>query len=483
MGLTSAPFMTRSLLIHGTWIPTTESHPIHRPYDGTLLDSVALATHEDLERALDSCQSAFEQVKSTPGFERAQRLLAVASGIEKRKKEFAQLISEESGKPLFLALAEVTRAIDTFTAASEAAREDQVEGLSLDAFAPGKNHFGITRRFPLGIIYGITPFNFPLNLVAHKVAPCIATNNVMLLKPALKTPLTAYLLGEVLIEAGLPAGQINIVTCTHAVADYLIEDPRIKKISFTGSPAIGWKIKSRCATKRITLELGGNAAVVVHSDSDWKKAIPAIATGAFSNAGQSCISVQRILLQQSIFSAFEKEFLTYTQEKIKYGNPLDLHVLVGPMIDLLALHKTVEWIDEAILHGATLLCGGKPEGTILPPTILTNVRHSDKIYCEEAFAPVVLLEPYETYEQALALVNESDYGLQAGIYTQDIGRIWKAFETVEVGGVLINQVPTFRTENMPYGGTKLSGFGREGIRYAMEEMTELKSLILHLPKV
>ncbi len=472
--------MPRSLLIHNSWVSTPDSHPIHRPYDGTYIDTVSLATYEELEKAIASCQSTFEKIKLTPGFERAQRLLAIASGIEKRAQEFALLISEESGKPLSLSQGEVARAISTFTAAAEAAREDLVEGLSLDSFPSGKNHFGLSRRFPLGIIYGITPFNFPLNLVAHKIAPCIATNNVMLLKPALKTPLTSYLLGEVMIEAGIPAGQINIVTCTHPVADYLIEDSRIKKISFTGSPAIGWKLKSRCGTKRITLELGGNAAVIVHSDTDWKKTIPVIATGAFSNAGQSCISVQRVLIHESIYPAFKNEFVTYTQEKVKHGNPLDPQVIVGPMIDSLALHKTVEWIDEAIQHGAELLCGGKPEGTLLPPTVLVNVKHTDKIYCEEAFSPIVILEPYQTFEEALAVVNNSDYGLQAGVYTQDIGRIWKAFEMLDVGGVLINQVPTFRCETMPYGGTKQSGFGREGVRYAMEEMTELKSLIIHL---
>ena len=475
--------MPRSLLIDNRWISTPSSHSIHRPYDGSFIDSVALATREDLEKAISSCQSCFEQIKSTPGFERAKRLLAVAAGIEKRQQEFAQLIAEESGKPIALARGEVARAIVTFTAAAEASREDQVEGLSLDAFTQGKNHFGISRRFPLGIIYGITPFNFPLNLVAHKVAPCIATNNVMLLKPALKTPLTSYLLGEVLIEAGIPAGQINIVTCTHSVADYLIEDPRIKSISFTGSPAIGWKLKSRCGTKRITLELGGNAAVIVHSDTDWKKAIPAIATGSFSNAGQSCISVQRILVHQSILPEFQKQFLAYIQEKVRYGNPLDQEILVGPMIDSLALEKITSWINEAVLHGSKLLCGGIPEGTILPPTVLSEVSRQEKIYREEAFAPVVILESYETFEEALKIVNESDYGLQAGVYTSDIGLIWKAFETIDAGAVLINQVPTFRTENMPYGGTKLSGFGREGVRYAMEEMTELKSLILNLESI
>ncbi|MES2307565.1 MAG: aldehyde dehydrogenase family protein [Verrucomicrobiota bacterium] len=472
--------MPRDLLIDGSWVKTAESHQVRRPYDKTDLDTVALASHADIERALLSCQKAFEKVKSTPGFERAQRLLAVAALLEKRRFDFAQILSEESGKPIALADGEVARAIDTFTAAAEAAREDQIEGLSLDAFAPGKNHVGISRRFPLGVIYGITPFNFPLNLVAHKVAPCIATNNVMLLKPALKTPLTSYLLGEILLEAGVPAGQINIVTCTHEVADYLIEDPRIQKISFTGSPAIGWKLKSRCGTKRITLELGGNAAVVVHSDADWKKAIPTIAVGSFSNAGQSCISVQRILIHESLYSAFQTEFVQHVEQKIKSGNPNDPQTLVGPMIDSTSLNKTLEWIDEAVKNGAQILCGGKSDGTVLPPTVLSHVTHQSKIYCEEAFAPVVILESYSSFDEALSLVNESSYGLQAGVFTQDIQRIWKSFETLEVGGVLINQVPTFRTENMPYGGSKLSGFGREGVRYAMEEMTELRSLILNI---
>lgn len=470
--------MPRSLMIHGQKIATEQNHTVYRPYNGEKIDTVALATRENLEQAVQSGLQAFEQVKSTPGYERAQRLLAVASGIEKRKEEFSKLISAESGKPISLAQAEVVRAVSTFTIAAEASREDQIEGLSLEGFPSGKGHIGISRRFPLGLIYGITPFNFPLNLVAHKVAPCLATNNVMLLKPALKTPLTSYLLGDVLQEAGVPEGQVNIVTCHHDVADFLIESPAIKKISFTGSPGIGWKIKSRCGTKRITLELGGNAAVVVHEDADLEKAIPAIATGAFSNAGQSCISVQRIMVQESIYKSFEKAFVTYVQEKVKSGDPQDPQVLVGPMIDPVALRNSVQRIEEAREHGARVLLGGTVEGPLLHPTILTQVNRRDSVYREEVFAPIVILESYSTFEEALDLVNDSDYGLQAGVYTQEIQRIYKAFETLEVGGVLINQVPTFRAEGMPYGGSKLSGFGREGVKYAMEEMTELRSLVL-----
>lgn len=473
--------MPRSLLIHGAWVQGSGGvHSIRRPYDGSEFEQVTLASRQDLENAVQSGLSAFEKIKSTPGCERAQRLHAVAAGLEKRRAEFAQTICAEAGKPIFLADAEVARAIATFTAAAEAAREDQIQGLSLDGFPSGKGHMGISRRFPLGLIYGITPFNFPLNLVAHKVAPCIATNNVMLLKPALRTPVTSYLLGEVLLEAGIPSGQVNIVTCHHDVADFLIESPAIRKISFTGSPVIGWRLKTRCGTKRITLELGGNAAVVVHSDADWNKAIPVIATGAFSNAGQSCISVQRILVHESLYSSFRDRFVSHVQNQVLHGDPTDPKVLVGPMIDSVAVHKTIQWIDESIQKGAHVLCGGKAQGSVLLPTVLEKVNRRDSIYCEEAFAPVVILEPYKDFEEALKAVNDSAYGLQAGVYTQDIGRIWKSFEVLEVGGVLINQVPTFRTENMPYGGAKMSGFGREGVCYAMEEMTELRSLIVNL---
>ena len=350
----------------------------------------------------------------------------------------------------------------------------------MDAFPPGEGHFGLARRFPIGVISAITPFNFPLNLVAHKVAPCIATGNTMVVKPATKTPLTALLLAEVLVEAGLPEGQVNFITCSNEDASLLVTDDRVKKVTFTGSPAVGWRLKELCGKKRITLELGGNAGCIVHSDADLAAAVPAIALGGFAQAGQSCISVQRVVVQESIYETFRDRLVAQIGEKIKAGDPSDRATVVGPMINSDALAKIQTKIEDAVSAGARVVCGGGVTGNCLEATVIENAPPGCDLCADEAFAPIVTLHRYREFEEALAFVNESRFGLQAGVFTRDLQLAMRAYSVLDVGGVMVNQVPTFRVENMPYGGVKDSGFGREGVRYAMEEMTELKSFVMKL---
>ncbi len=468
------------LWIDGEWITTPESRDVLNPYTGKPIGAVCFGESALVEKALAVAIRAFEITRALPAFERADLLHRVAAGIESRRAEFRETIIAESGKPYTYADSEITRAISAFTAAAEEARHQPGELLDIDAFSSGKGHTGFLRRFPLGVLYGMTPFNFPLNLVAHKVAPVLATGNVMILKPAIKTPLTALLLGKVLEAAGTPRGQIQILTFPHEAGEKLLADDRVKMISFTGSPEVGWPLKNRCGMKKVCLELGGNAAVIVHHDADWKSTLKPIALGGFGYAGQSCISVQRILVQASIYTEFRNAFIEHVRSEVAHGDPTHPKTVIGPMIDTKALTRITDWIQSAIAAGGNLLLGGKPEGTVLPPTILENVPLSEHLYSEEAFAPVVVLQSYQTFEEALTLVNGSAYGLQAGVYTQNIKNAWMAFQQLEVGGVLINQVPTFRVETMPYGGAKASGFGREGIRYAMEEMTEPRALIWNL---
>jgi glyceraldehyde-3-phosphate dehydrogenase (NADP+) len=470
----------RQLYIGGKWRATKREINVIDPFTGTSCGRAALGEETDLRDAIDCASATFEEVKRTPPFARATLLERIAAEIEVRADQFAESIVAEAGKPIVFAEAEVQRAIMTFLVASEEARKTPGELLDLDAFPSGAGHVGFTRRMPIGVISAITPFNFPLNLVAHKVAPCLATNNVMVVKPATKTPLTALLLAEVLEAAEVPPGQINFVTCDNAAAAPLIQDARVKKVTFTGSPAVGWKLKEQCGRKRITLELGGNAGVIVHEDAALATAIPAIAMGAFGFSGQSCISVQRVFVHESIYATFRDRLIAHVREKIVTGDPRERSTVVGPMINEEALARVQERIADAVRGGARLVHGGSTIGPALEPTIIENASPAMAICAEEIFAPVMTLHSYREFDEAMAAVNNSVFGLQAGIFTHDICRAMRAFGQLEAGAVLINQVPTWRVENMPYGGVKNSGFGREGIRYAMEEMTELRTFNVNL---
>lgn len=472
--------MRASLLIANHWIETQAKLAVIDPFTGAEFAHASLGDERLLESAITEAQRAFAETRRQSPHARAALLEAVAQGIEKRREKFAHTIVCEAGKPIVFAEGEVARAILTFRTAAAEARLQHGELLNLDAFPTGEGHFGLARRFPVGVIGAITPFNFPLNLVAHKVAPCIATGNTMVLKPATKTPLSALMLGEVLVEAGMPTGQVNIVTCTNEAVGKLIHDDRVKKLTFTGSPAVGWMLKEQCGKKHITLELGGNAGVIIHEDANLEAAVPAVALGAFGSAGQSCISVQRVMVHESIYETFKERLLAHIREKIKTGDPHERETIVGPIITPEALEKIRSLLEQAIAAGAKLLHGGGVEGNCLEATVLEDVEPAEELCAEEAFAPVITLHRYQDFNEALRFVNDSRYGLQAGVYTRDLSRAFAAFETLDVGGVLINQVPTWRVENMPYGGIKDSGFGREGVRYAMEEMTELKSLIVKM---
>ena len=466
------------LLINGAWVGAVESSPVFNPHTGGEIARVPLGGVGEIEVALAAAAEAFPRVRGTAGHERAALLLRIATGIQARQADFVATIVSEAGKPVTFAEAEVARAAITFTAAAEEARRAHGELLPVEAYPSGDGHLGLMRRFPLGVIAAITPFNFPLNLVAHKVAPALATGNTMVVKPAMKTPLTALLLAEVLHEAGVPAGQMNFVTCGNEDAARLVTDARVKMVTFTGSPAVGWRLKELCGKKRITLELGGNAGVIVHSDADVAAAVPLIATGAFGYAGQSCISVQRVVVHESRYEELKAALVAHIAAKVPTGDPWERTTVVGPMITEPARDAVLERIAAALAGGARLVCGGQVRGRCLEATVLENADAAMAICAEEAFAPVLTLHRYAEFAEALAFVNASDFGLQAGVFTRDLTLALRAYEELEVGGVLINQVPTFRVENMPYGGIKDSGFGREGARYAMEEMTEMKSLVI-----
>ena len=418
-------------------------------------------------------------MRTLSGYARSTLLQKAAQLLQARQEEFARTMTAESGKPVTDARREVGRAIQTFSIAAEEAKRIGGEVVPLD-WSPGmETYWGVTRRFPIGPILGITPFNFPLNLVVHKVAPALAAGNAILIKPAPQTPLTSLLLGEVLVQAGVPPGGLNVLPCDNRVAERLVVDPRFKLLSFTGSAPVGWMLKAKCGKKKVVLELGGNAAVIIEPDADLEYVVQRCVTGGFTYSGQTCISVQRIFVHESVADAFTENLVARVQV-LSTGDPGEEATVVGPLIDTGAAQRIEGWIGDAVAQGARLLTGGSRVGPVVRPTVLSNVTATMKVSCEEVFGPLVTITPYRDFETALRAVNQSEYGLQAGIFTNNIGRIFQAFEELEVGGVLANEIPTFRADHMPYGGIKDSGIGREGLRYAIEDMTEPKLLVINL---
>jgi acyl-CoA reductase-like NAD-dependent aldehyde dehydrogenase len=477
--LTTTPVRTQGFYLQGKWIEEGTPVEIRAPYDGTPLAEVFQATREHAEQAIAAAVRAFGTTRKLPAFERQRVLRSIAQHITSRKEEFARTLAQEAGKPLKAARTEIERAVFTFTVAAEETTRIHGEYLSLDWQQFTSGRWGLVKRFPVGPVAGITPFNFPLNLVAHKVAPAIAAGCSMILKPAPQTPLTSLLLAEAVEQAGLPDGAFNVLPLSNEDAGLLVTDERIKLISFTGSAPVGWEIKRRAGKKKVVLELGGNAGVIVHGDADLAWAAERCVTGGFAYAGQTCISVQRILVERPGFTKF-RDLLLAGVSKLNVGDPMDDTTDLGPLIRESDAIRAEEWVQTAIQGGATLLCGGKRRGSILEPTVLTGTRPDMKVNCQEIFAPVVTLEPYDDFAQALRLVNESPYGLQAGVFTRDAARIFQAFEELEVGGVIAGDVPSFRIDHMPYGGVKDSGLGREGLRYAIEDMTEPRLLVMNL---
>lgn len=469
----------RPFLVHGQWKVGDSTSPVVDPFTGKLVAQVTQATESDIEQAVASTSSAAAPMGQLPAHARYDILQQIATRLSRRRDDFATTISTEAGKPITDARREVARAIQTFTVAAEEARRIPGEVVPLD-WTPGfDTHLGLLRRFPIGPILGITPFNFPLNLVAHKVAPALAAGNPILIKPAPQTPLTALLLGEVALEAGVPPGGLNIVPCDNLLAERMVVDSRFKLLSFTGSASVGWMLKAKCGKKKVTLELGGNAAVVIEPDADIELAAQRCAAGGFGYAGQTCISVQRIFVHHSVADLFTTKLLMHVA-RLKTGDPADETTSMGPLIDEAAAQRVEGWIGEAVADGARVLLGGKRTRSLVEATVLSNVNPQMKVSCREVFGPVVTVASYRQLSEAVALLNQSDYGLQAGIFTQDINKIFYAFRHVEVGAVLANEIPTFRADHMPYGGVKDSGLGREGVRAAIEDMTEPRMLIMNL---
>lgn len=470
----------KKFLIKDQWCKSKDISEIKNPFNNELVSKVYNASKSDFDKAINVSIEAFNETRKLSRFKRSEILKRIYLLMEKRKDEFVNLIVDEAGKPITYAISEVDRAIITFKIASEEILRFGGEFLPIDISSTTEGYNSITSRFPIGVIAGISPFNFPLNLASHKVAPAIATGNTLILKPPHQAPSASLLLGEIALEAGIVPGSLNILPAHPKQADCLITDERINMISFTGSSKVGWDIKNRCGKKKIALELGGNAAVIVDKDTDLDFAIPRISLGSFSYAGQVCISIQRIFIHDDIYEKFKLKFINYIKNKVITGDPKNQKTVIGPLINNEAIERTTSWVNEAVKHGANILIGGKNNNQIFEATVLENVDLKSKINCEEVFAPVVTLSKFSDFTDVIKQVNNSKFGLQTGVFTRDIKKIFYAHENLDVGGVIINDYPTFRVDNMPYGGIKDSGFGREGVKYAMEEMSELKVTVFNL---
>jgi acyl-CoA reductase-like NAD-dependent aldehyde dehydrogenase len=465
-------------IVGGEPVFSGETAAVRSPYDDSPVAVVHRARASEIEAAVAAAAGAFATTRELPSHERARVLERVSALIAERRDELARTIALEAGKPLKAARVEAERASFTFKVAAEEAKRVYGEIVPLDWIPGTEQRVAHVRRVPLGPVAGITPFNFPLNLVAHKVAPALAAGNPIVVRPASQTPVSALRLGELLVEAGWPSAAVSVVPSSTDAAAPLVEDDRIKLLSFTGSPAVGWALKERAGRKRVTLELGGNAPVIVHADAEAAYAAERVAWGAFVQSGQTCISVQRVYVHSSLYDAFAADVVGRA-ERLVVGDPLAEETDVGPLIDDGAAERVATWLDEARAGGAELLTGGTRDGRMWRPTVIAGAREEMRVSCEEAFAPLVVLYRYDDVDDAIARAAASRFGLQAGIFTRDLGVVERAFAGIETGGLMVNDVSTFRVDHMPYGGVKDSGTGREGLRYAIEEMTELKLLMFN----
>ena len=468
----------RGCFVDGAWVSTASRLEVLSPWSGEVVGEVCLAGPGEWEAAITAAARAAVTLRKMSSQERRQMLEALAAGVKAGQAELAQTIVAEGGKPITYARGEMSRGVMTLALAAEEAARLGGEVLPLDLTRATAGRWGITRRFPVGPVLGITPFNFPFNLVAHKVGPALAAGNPIIIKPSSACPLTALKLAEVWDQAGLPAGGLQVLPSSSRLAAAAVADDRLKALSFTGSAAVGWDLKGKAGKKRVILELGGNAACIIDAGADLADAARRAAIGAFAHAGQVCISVQRLLVHREIYESFQAIFLKTIEAEILAGDPAREETVIGPMIDAPAAARVREWVQEAQSGGAQLVAGNPGTGNLIPAMVLTGVTREMKVWNREVFGPVVVLTPFDDFAQALALANDSDFGLQAGVFTPNLAHMWQAFETLEVGGVIINDAPVFRQDNMPYGGTKASGLGREGVRYAMEELTELRLLAL-----
>jgi acyl-CoA reductase-like NAD-dependent aldehyde dehydrogenase len=474
----AATAVEKRLLIAGEWVETGSWMEVRSPYSGEVVGRLPQAGAEEARRAVDAAERAMRE--PLPAHRRAEILGRVAELLAQRQEDAARTICAEAGKPLKAARVEAARAVSTYTFAAVAARTLAGELVPMDASQAGEGKLAFTVRRPVGVVAAITPFNFPLNLVAHKIAPALAAGCAVVLKPAAKTPLSALFLAELQAEAGLPPGWLNVVCGPSApIGDLLVDDDRVRMITFTGSSQVGWDLRQRAARKKVSLELGNATPVIVAADADLEEAAAKLAANAFSFAGQSCISVQRIYVQRSVYQAFLERFLPHV-EALVVGDPADEATDVGPVIDEAARRRILAWIDEARSLGAEVLAGGRAENGLILPTVLAAVPPQAKVSCEEVFGPVVTVAAYDGLEEALALANGTRYGLQAGIFTADLRTAFRAAQALEFGGVTVNEAPTYRADQMPYGGVKDSGTAREGPIYAAREMTEERLVVLQL---
>ncbi len=469
------------IFLAGKWVESDDPLIVANPADAANpAGSTFHATETQYEEAVEAAVAAFEVTRTLPAYERGAILRNISAGIKARREELGRLIALEAGKPIRDSLVEVDRAVVTFRLGAEEAERMVGETIPLDLMPASKGRVGITRRFPIGPIAGISPFNFPLNLAAHKLSPAIASGNTIVLKPPSKDPLVMLTVAEIVEEAGAPAGSVSILPMSRELGDRMVSDERFKLLTFTGSPSVGWRMKERAGKKKVVLELGGNAGVIVDRTADLDWAVRRTLVGAFTYAGQVCISVQRMFVHEDIWDTFMPKFVEGAKA-LRLGDPLDPQTDLGPMVDEHAASRTQRWVDEALAAGGTALLGGKANGTFFAPTILTDVPTTAAVCSNEAFAPLVVAFKFREIDDAIRQVNDSFFGLQTGIFTNDLGHAWQAFHELEVGGVIVNDVPTYRTDHMPYGGVKDSGLGREGLRWAIEDMTEIRIMVLAWP--
>lgn len=460
----------------GKFIDTPNTIEVINPYDGRVVSTTFLAGEEELKRAVNMAHQAADEMAMLPAFKKAEILFEIIDGLEREKRVFAEMIAKEAGKPWRYALGEVNRAIQTFTVAAEEAKRIPSEILQLDWTPAGEGREGLVKYFPVGPIGAISPFNFPLNLAVHKLAPALAAGCPVVLKPATKTPLATLELAKLIDKTSLPKGAVSILPMDRKVGGLMVKDEGLKMLTFTGSPEVGWMMKQNCGKKKIALELGGNAGVIITPTADIGKAIERCVFGAFAYSGQVCIHAQRIWVHDAVYDHFVKQFVEKTKALV-LGDPMDEATEVSVMIDDSNAQRVEEWIRLAVKDGAEVLAGGERKGRMITPTVLTNTRPGMHVCAKEVFGPVVTIEKYTNFQNAIREVNNSKYGLQAGVFTDSISEMNAAHNYMEVGGVIINDVPTFRVDHMPYGGVKDSGVGREGVKYAIREMMEPRILV------
>lgn len=466
------------MYLAGYWKENGNPVTVRNPYDNSEVGTTFLATRKDLDHAINAAREAAPKLKATPTWQRAKWLRELADLLEAQRDTIIQTMAKEAGKPINDATTEFNRGIFTVRYAAEEANRIGGEVIPLDLMETSAGRTGITRRFPIGPIAGITPFNFPLNLPMHKLAPAIASGNPIVLKPATRTPLTMILVAHELDRLGMPKGAVSVLPMDRETGDAMVEDDRFKLLTFTGSPAVGWRMKEKAGKKKVTLELGGNAGAYIDDDADLDFAVSRIRTGGFAYAGQACISVQRVFIHQSRYEEARTKIVEAISS-LKTGDPLDSSTELGPMIDVKEAERVERWVQEARDAGARVLTGGERNGAFMQPTVIEKAPRDSKVCAQEAFAPIITLTPVESFASGINQLNDTTFGLQAGIFTNNLEHALAAFEEIDAGGVIINDVPSFRIDHMPYGGIKDSGLGREGLRYAIEDMTETKLMVLN----